>query len=252
LLCIRLSLIHHDSTTHLQMKISVIIPCYNERNTLEKVVAAVRSAPVPSLEIIIIDDASTDGTAELLRHELSGKVERIIYHEKNKGKGAALRSGFRVATGDIVIIQDADLEYDPRDYAKLIEPIVTRSVDVVFGSRSAVMAPDGFTFSWHVIGNRLLTSLSNALTNQSLTDMETGSKAFRRDVIQSIEIEENGFGVEPEITAKLAKRDLAIREVEISYERRSYSQGKKARWHDAFSAVYAILKYNLWWDGRKA
>jgi glycosyltransferase involved in cell wall biosynthesis len=233
------------------MKLSVIIPCYNERNTLEQVVAAVRSARVPSLEIIIIDDASTDGTAELLREKLSGIVERIIYHETNQGKGAALRSGFRVATGDIVIVQDADLEYNPRDYPKLIEPIMSRSVDVVFGSRLKAMTAERVVFSWYTVGNKLLTSLSNVLTNLSLTDMETGYKAFRRDVIQSIEIEENGFGFEPEITAKLTKRDLAIHEVEISYNRRSYSEGKKARWHDAFCAVYAILKYNLWRNGRK-
>ncbi|MEY2511224.1 MAG: hypothetical protein QOE26_1987 [Verrucomicrobiota bacterium] len=233
------------------MKLSVVIPCYNERDTLERVVAAVRSAPVSSVEIIIVDDASTDGTAELLRDKLSGIVERIIYHETNQGKGAALRSGFRVATGDIVIIQDADLEYDPRDYARLIEPIMSRSADVVFGSRLTAMSADGVVFSWHVVGNKLLTSLSNALTKLSLTDMETGYKAFRRDVIQSIEIEEDGFGVEPEITAKLAKRGVAIREVEISYDRRSYSEGKKVRWRDGIWAVYAILKYNLWWDGGK-
>ncbi|MEY2579911.1 MAG: hypothetical protein QOI49_2735, partial [Verrucomicrobiota bacterium] len=208
-------------------------------------------APVSSVEIIIVDDASTDGTAELLRDKLSGIVERIIYHETNQGKGAALRSGFRVATGDIVIIQDADLEYDPRDYARLIEPIMSRSADVVFGSRLTAMSADGVVFSWHVVGNKLLTSLSNALTKLSLTDMETGYKAFRRDVIQSIEIEEDGFGVEPEITAKLAKRGVAIREVEISYDRRSYSEGKKVRWRDGIWAVYAILKYNLWEDGGK-
>jgi glycosyltransferase involved in cell wall biosynthesis len=233
------------------MKLSVVIPCYNERDTLERVVAAVRSTPVSSVEIIIVDDASTDGTVELLRDKLSGIVERIIYHETNQGKGAALRSGFRVATGDIVIIQDADLEYDPRDYARLIEPIMSRSVDVVFGSRLTAMSADRVVFSWHVVGNKLLTSLSNVLTKLSLTDMETGYKAFRRDVIQSIEIEEDGFGVEPEITAKLAKRGVAIREVEISYDRRSYSEGKKVRWRDGIGAVYAILKYNLWRDGGK-
>jgi glycosyltransferase involved in cell wall biosynthesis len=227
------------------MKLSVVIPCYNERNTIEQIVAAVRSAPVPSLEIIVVDDFSTDGTSELLRQKVSSMVERIIYHQTNQGKGAALRSGFRAATGDIVIIQDADLEYDPMDYAKLIDPIMSRSADVVFGSRFMGAQAHRVLYFWHMIGNKFLTLLSNMFTNLNLTDMEAGYKAFRREVIQSIEIEEDRFGFEPEITAKVARRGLVIYEVGISYYGRTYAEGKKAGWRDGLWAVYAILKYNL-------
>jgi glycosyltransferase involved in cell wall biosynthesis len=228
------------------MKLSVVIPCYNERNTIEQIIAAVRSSPVPSLEIIVVDDFSTDGTTELLRQKLSSLVERIIYHQANRGKGAALRSGFRAATGDIVIVQDADLEYDPTDYAKLIDPIVSHSADVVFGSRFMGAQAHRVLYFWHMIGNKFLTLLSNMLTNLNLTDMETGYKAFRREVIQSIEIEEDRFGFEPEITAKVARRGLVIYEVGISYHGRTYAEGKKTGWRDGVWAVYAILKYNVW------
>jgi glycosyltransferase involved in cell wall biosynthesis len=228
------------------MKLSVVIPCYNERNTIEQIIAAVRLSPVPSLEIIVVDDFSTDGTTELLRQKLSSLVERIIYHQANRGKGAALRSGFRAATGDIVIIQDADLEYDPTDYAKLIDPIVSHSADVVFGSRFMGAQAHRVLYFWHMIGNKFLTLLSNMLTNLNLTDMETGYKAFRREVIQSIEIEEDRFGFEPEITAKVARRGLVIYEVGISYHGRTYAEGKKTGWRDGVWAVYAILKYNVW------
>jgi glycosyltransferase involved in cell wall biosynthesis len=228
------------------MKLSVVIPCYNERNTIEQIIAAVRSSSVPSLEIIVVDDFSTDGTTELLRQKLSSLVERIIYHQANRGKGAALRSGFRAATGDIVIIQDADLEYDPTDYAKLIDPIVSHSADVVFGSRFMGAQAHRVLYFWHMIGNKFLTLLSNMLTNLNLTDMETGYKAFRREVIQSIEIEEDRFGFEPEITAKVARRGLVIYEVGISYHGRTYAEGKKTGWRDGVWAVYAILKYNVW------
>jgi glycosyltransferase involved in cell wall biosynthesis len=230
------------------MKLSVVIPCYNERNTVEQIVAAVRSAPIPALEIIVVDDASTDGTAELLRQKLSGLVERIIYHQSNQGKGAALRSGFQAATGDIVIIQDADLEYDPMDYAKLIDPIISHSADVVFGSRFMGAQAHRVLYFWHMIGNKFLTLLSNLLTNLNLTDMETGYKAFRREVIQSIEIEEDRFGFEAEITAKVARRGLVIYEVGISYYGRTYLEGKKVGWRDGLWAVYAIIKYNLWFQ----
>lgn len=228
------------------MKLSVVIPCYNERNTIEQIVVAVRSTSVASMEIIIVDDGSTDGTAELLRRKLSSAVERIIYHQSNQGKGAALRSGFRAATGDIVIIQDADLEYDPTDFAKLIEPMLSHSADVVFGSRFMGGQPHRVIYFWHMVGNKFLTLLSNMLTNLNLTDVETGYKAFRREVIQSIEIDEARFGVDAEITAKIARRGLVIYEVGISYYGRTYSEGKKVGWRDGVRAVYAILKYNLW------
>ncbi len=227
------------------MKLSVVIPCYNERNTIERIVAAVRSAPVASLEIIVVDDFSTDGTTELLRQKVSGMVEQVIYHQSNQGKGAALRSGFRFATGDIVIIQDADLEYDPMEYPTLMDPIINHSADVVFGSRFMGAQAHRVAYFWHMIGNKFLTLLSNMFTNLNLTDMETCYKAFRREVIQSIEIEEDRFGFEPEITAKVAHRGLVIYEVGISYYGRTYAEGKKIGWRDGLRAVYAILKYNL-------
>jgi glycosyltransferase involved in cell wall biosynthesis len=228
------------------MKLSVVIPCYNERDTIHEIVAKVKNAPIGSMEIIIVDDASTDGSSELIREKIAPSVDRVIYHQKNMVKGAALRSGFQAATGDIVVVQDADLEYDPQDYPILMAPIVSGKADVVFGSRFMGGNPHRVVYFWHMVGNRFLTLMSNMLTNINLTDMETGYKMFRREVIQSIKIEENRFGFEPEITAKVARSRLRIYEVGISYYGRTYEQGKKIGWKDGFRAISSILKYNIW------
>jgi glycosyltransferase involved in cell wall biosynthesis len=226
------------------MKLSIIIPCYNEQHTIAALVAAVNAAPYPDKEIIIVDDCSSDGThAELAK--LQGQVAQILYHPVNQGKGAALRTGIQHATGDVVIIQDADLEYDPNEYALLVEPIAQGKADVVYGSRFIGAAPHRVLYFWHRVGNGVLTLLSNMFTNLNLSDMETCYKVFRREVIQSIPIEENRFGFEPEITAKLARRDLRIFEVGISYYGRTYAEGKKIGWKDGVRAIYCILKYNL-------
>jgi glycosyltransferase involved in cell wall biosynthesis len=228
------------------MKLSVVIPCFNEIRTIEEVVKAVKESSVPNCEIIIVDDCSTDGTRELLQSSIESNVDKVIYHPKNLGKGAALRTGFAAATGDIVIVQDADLEYDPNEYDFIIDPIVNGKADVVFGSRFQGGRPHRVVYFWHMMGNRFLTTLSNMLTNINLTDMETCYKAFRREIIQSIKIEEKRFGFEPEITAKVAKMECRIYEVGISYYGRTYKEGKKIGWKDGIRAIYCILKYNLW------
>jgi glycosyltransferase involved in cell wall biosynthesis len=227
------------------MKLSVIIPCFNEIGTIAQVVEAVKASPVKDCEIIIVDDCSTDGTRDLLKSTIELQVDKIIYHDINKGKGAALRTGFSAASGDIVIVQDADLEYDPQEYALMIEPILKNRADVVFGSRFQGSRPHRVVYYWHMLGNIFLTTLSNMLTNINLTDMETCYKAFRREIIQSIEIQENRFGFEPEITAKVSKTGCRIYEVGISYYGRTYKEGKKIGWKDGFRAIYCILKYNL-------
>ena len=227
------------------MKLSVIIPCYNEFKTIEQVVQTVKASPIQDLEIIIVDDCSIDGTREILRSKLELEVDRVIYHKKNQGKGAALRTGFAAATGDIVIVQDADLEYDPQEYSIIIQPILQNKADVVFGSRFQGGRPHRVVYYWHRLGNGFLTMLSNMLSNINLTDMETCYKAFRREVIQSIKIEENRFGFEPEITAKVAKMECRIYEVGISYYGRTYKEGKKIGWKDGVRAIICILKYNL-------
>jgi len=227
------------------MKLSVVIPCYNEVNTICQVVQAVKASPVAEKEIIIVDDCSKDGTRQLLESQLESEVDQVIYHTKNQGKGAALRTGIAHATGDIVIIQDADLEYDPQEYTLMIEPIIKDKADVVFGSRFQGGRPHRVVYYWHRVGNGFLTTLSNMFTNINLTDMETCYKAFRREIIQSIPIEENRFGFEPEITAKVAKTGCRIYEVGISYYGRTYQEGKKIGWKDGFRAIYCILKYNL-------
>jgi len=227
------------------MKLSIVIPCYNEAKTIETIVQAVRDSSIPEKEIIVVDDCSTDGTRDILQNVIAPSGVLVIYHEKNQGKGAALRTGFQGATGDIVIVQDADLEYDPQEYAYIIKPIVDGKADVVFGSRFMGGRAHRVVYYWHLLGNRFLTTLSNMFTNINLTDMETCYKAFRREIIQSISIEENRFGFEPEITAKVAKLKCRIFEVGISYYGRTYEEGKKIGWKDGVRAVWCILKYNL-------
>ncbi|MBM3842554.1 MAG: glycosyltransferase family 2 protein [Verrucomicrobia bacterium] len=227
------------------MKLSVVIPCYNEVRTIRHIVDRVRAAPVAEREIIIVDDCSRDGTRDLLRTEIAPLVDKVLFHEVNQGKGAALRTGFRAATGDVVVVQDADLEYDPQDYPRLLQPILEGKADVVFGSRFQGGQPHRVVYFWHMVGNKVLTLLSNMATNINLTDMETCYKVFRREVLQKIEIEENRFGFEPEITAKVARLGVVIYEVGISYYGRTYAEGKKIGWRDGFRALWAIAKYNL-------
>jgi glycosyltransferase involved in cell wall biosynthesis len=226
-----------------EMKISVVIPCYNEKATIEKIVEAVRAAAIGSREIIVVDDCSQDGTRAVLEEKVSQMVDRIIYHQVNRGKGAALRSGFAVATGDIILVQDADLEYSPEDYPALLEPLISDKADAVLGSRFMGGRPHRVLFFWHMVGNKFLTLLSNMFTNLNLTDMQTGYKAFKAPLIKSIQIEEDRFGVEPEIVAKLAKLGCRIFEVGISYYGRTYEEGKKIGWRDGFRALQAIVKY---------
>jgi glycosyltransferase involved in cell wall biosynthesis len=225
------------------MKISVVVPVFNERNTIELIMDRIKAVPLQK-EIVIVDDFSNDGTRDILS-KMNGDMVKVIYHEKNMGKGAALRTGFCNVTNDIVIVQDADLEYDPGEYHKLIKPIVDDKADVVYGSRFMGSEPHRVFYFWHMVGNKILTFLSNMFTNLSLTDMETCYKVFRREVLKNITIEEDRFGFEPEITAKLAKMDLRIYEVGISYAGRSYKEGKKINWKDGFSAIRCIIKYNL-------
>ena len=222
-----------------------MIPCYNELGTIEEIINAVRAAPGGEKEIIVIDDFSTDGTRDLLNGSLRSKIDVLIMHEVNQGKGAALRSGIHKASGDIVIIQDADLEYDPNEYGLLIEPILDGRADVVFGSRFMGGRPHRVLYFWHSVGNRFLTTFSNMFTNLNLTDMETCYKVFRREIIQNIQIKENRFGFEPEITAKIAKTNCRIYEVGISYNGRTYNEGKKIGWKDGIRALYCILKYRF-------
>jgi glycosyltransferase involved in cell wall biosynthesis len=228
------------------VKLSVLIPVYNERETVEEVVGRVRAVRA-DVEIICVDDFSTDGTRDVLQGLLEGgQIDALVLHEKNQGKGAAIRSGVAKATGDAVIIQDADLEYDPNEYVRLIGPIEQGKADAVYGSRFAGEGPHRVLYFWHYVGNKLLTLLSNMVTNLNLTDMETCYKMFRREVLESLEIEENRFGLEPEITAKLALGGWRIYEVGISYSGRTYAEGKKINWKDGVSAFRCILKYGLW------
>ena len=226
------------------MKLSVIIPCFNEVNTIKNILEEVKNSDIQDQEIIIVDDYSTDGTKEILKN-LGDSEIKVLYHDSNKGKGASLRTGFKNATGDICIVQDADLEYDPKEFPIVIGPILENKADVVFGSRFQSGRPHRVVYFWHRIGNGVLTLLSNFFTDLNLSDMETCYKAFRTEVIKSIDIKENRFGFEPEITAKISKMNLRIYEVGISYYGRTYDEGKKIGWKDGIRAIYCILKYNL-------
>ena len=227
------------------MKVSVVIPCFNERDTIEQVVNSVRNSPVQNIEIIVVDDGSTDGTIDVLKEKVVGVADQIIYQPANRGKGAALRTGFAAATGDILLVQDADLEYSPSDYPALLQPIFSGNADVVFGSRFLGGGPHRVLYFWHMVGNRFLTLLSNMSTNLNLTDLESCYKAFRAPLLKNLDLREQGFGFEPEITAKLAKTRCRIYEVGISYSGRTYEEGKKVNWKDGFRAIYAIVRYNL-------
>jgi len=229
--------------------LSVVIPCFNEAATIATLIERVRQAPVASKQIVVVDDGSTDGSRELLQQLPPSDDLLVVFHPRNRGKGAALATGFQAATGTICIVQDADLEYDPAEYPLVISPIVDGKADVVFGSRFQGAAPHRVVYFWHRLGNGFLTVLSNMCTDLNLTDMETCYKAFRREVIQSIRIQEQRFGFEPEITAKVARRRLRIYEVGISYYGRTYDEGKKIGWRDGVHAIWCILKYNLLTQG---
>jgi glycosyltransferase involved in cell wall biosynthesis len=226
------------------MKISVVMPVYNEVDTIEEIIARVNSVAMDK-EIIVVDDFSTDGTRERLEEIIQGQDHlKVLYHDRNKGKGAALRTGFASLTGDVVIIQDADLEYDPVEYPRLLEPILDGRADVVYGSRF-LGGPHRVLFFWHYVGNKFLTLLSNALTNLNLTDIETCYKVFRSKILKDIDFKSDRFGFEPEFTAKVAKRKLRIYEVPISYSGRTYSEGKKITWKDGLMALMQIIWYRV-------
>ncbi len=228
------------------MKLSVVIPCYNEIRTIEQVVRRVLDVDLEvEREIIVVDDCSKDGTRELLNSLGNDGPVKVVLHEKNKGKGAALRTGFQHASGDVVIIQDADLEYDPDDYPKLLKPILENKADVVYGSRFAGGESHRVIYFWHYLGNKFLTLFSNVFTNLNLTDMETGYKVFKKSILDQITLQEERFGFEPEITAKIAKINCIVYEVGIGYYGRTYQEGKKIGWRDGFRALYVILKYGL-------
>ncbi len=227
------------------MKISIIIPCFNEEKTISLVINKILTNYPGEKEIIVIDDCSNDKTREILKSDLENKIDKLIFNDKNYGKGFSIRKGINIAEGDVILIQDADLEYDPSDYNKLLKPIETGVADVVYGSRFLGGEEKRVLYFWHTLGNKFLTIFSNMFSNLNLTDMEVGYKLFKSNIIKDIDLIENRFGFEPEITAKIAKKKIRIYEVGISYYGRKYEDGKKITWKDGISAIRCIIKYNL-------
>ena len=227
------------------MKLSIIIPCYNEESTIKEIIKKINEQQDINKEIIVVDDCSTDKTRKILQDDLKDEVNKLILNSKNSGKGYSIRQGIENASGEVILIQDADLEYDPSDYKKLLSPIQKDVADVVYGSRFLGGGETRVLYFWHTIGNKFLTLLSNMFSNLNLTDMEVGYKVFKADILKKLDLKEDRFGFEPEITAKIAKNNLRIYEVSISYFGRKYNEGKKITWRDGFSAIRCIIKYNI-------
>ena len=227
------------------MKVSIIIPCYNEELTIKEIINKINSQSNVDKEIIVVDDCSKDKTREIIQQDIKNNIHKIILNDKNYGKGYSIKKGIEIASGDCILIQDADLEYNPSDYNKLLDPIINNVADVVYGSRFIGTNKRRVLYFWHTVGNKFLTLLSNMFSNLNLTDMEVGYKVFRSNILKEIELKENRFGFEPEITAKIAKQNIRIYEVGIDYFGRKYSEGKKITWKDGVSAIRCIVKYNL-------